>query len=244
MIGSFPLKFCSGERIYSYIVLIIRFVNYLFHGQELSPNGTRKTPGRNTRQWEKWKRYMDIDSFTGLEIQTIVANFHSLLGCLDGNTGLHGFLQGVHCHWPIVFFLRVCLEFLLLFSISEMCAGLLRSYCHHHLQVQYSLSPCLRWWLVGPRCVELAWSHLFSGMLLGWAFGSAAMAAALHVRSSALLATAQEKFRSSCVSVTWSYVYTWIIKWFRLDPNVPVALQAQAALFHGLYLDPRYANRM
>ncbi len=59
---------------------------------------------------------------------------------------------------------------------------------------------------------------------------------------SALLATAQQKFQSSCV-FHCEYTYMRIIKWLRLDPNVPIAVQAQAALFHGLYLDPRYANQ-
>ncbi|KAF8168489.1 hypothetical protein B0H34DRAFT_816566 [Crassisporium funariophilum] len=62
---------------------------------------------------------------------------------------------------------------------------------------------------------------LLLGMLIGWAWGSAAMAAALSVRSSSLLAQQQQKLQSSLV------------------PGEPIALQIQNQTFHGIFLDPR-----
>ncbi|KAF8972501.1 hypothetical protein BDZ97DRAFT_1649682 [Flammula alnicola] len=62
---------------------------------------------------------------------------------------------------------------------------------------------------------------LLLGMLVGWAWGSAAMASALSVRSSALLAQQEQKLQSL------------------LDPNLPANLQIQGAIFHGFFLDPR-----
>ncbi|KAJ7159565.1 hypothetical protein C8R46DRAFT_956786 [Mycena filopes] len=59
------------------------------------------------------------------------------------------------------------------------------------------------------------------GMLLGWAWGVAAMAAAQSVRSQALLAAQQAIAKSSLV------------------PGIPPALQLQTLTFHGLFLDPR-----
>ncbi|CAA7266340.1 unnamed protein product [Cyclocybe aegerita] len=67
----------------------------------------------------------------------------------------------------------------------------------------------------------MALTTLFLGMLIGWAWGSAAMAAAHAARSSALLAQQQQKLQSS------------------LDPNLPIGLQTQSAIWHGLFLDTR-----
>ncbi|KAF8179112.1 hypothetical protein BJ912DRAFT_1128563, partial [Pholiota molesta] len=67
----------------------------------------------------------------------------------------------------------------------------------------------------------IAATTLLLGMLLGWAFGNAAMASALSVRSAALLAQQQQKLGSM------------------LNPNLPIALQTQEFVFHGLFLDPR-----
>ncbi|KAF8798312.1 hypothetical protein BYT27DRAFT_7177807 [Phlegmacium glaucopus] len=62
---------------------------------------------------------------------------------------------------------------------------------------------------------------LFFGILVGWAWGSAAMAAGLAVRSSTLLARQQQKLQSSLVQ------------------GVPISQQIQSQTFHGIFLDPR-----
>jgi hypothetical protein len=62
---------------------------------------------------------------------------------------------------------------------------------------------------------------LFFGILVGWAWGSAAMAAGLAVRSQTLLAQQKHKLQSSLVSGT------------------PVSLQIESQTFHGIFLDPR-----
>ncbi|PPQ95766.1 hypothetical protein CVT26_015853 [Gymnopilus dilepis] len=67
----------------------------------------------------------------------------------------------------------------------------------------------------------MAITTLLLGMLLGWAWGNAAMASALNVRSASLFAQQQAKVQHS------------------LLPNVPAALQIQVATFHGAFLDPR-----
>ncbi|KAJ3509937.1 hypothetical protein NLJ89_g4950 [Agrocybe chaxingu] len=67
----------------------------------------------------------------------------------------------------------------------------------------------------------MALTTLFLGMLVGWAWGSAAMAAAHAARSSSLLAQQQQKLQSS------------------LDPNLPIGVQTQSAVWHGLFLDTR-----
>ncbi|KAF9560292.1 hypothetical protein CPC08DRAFT_708223 [Agrocybe pediades] len=69
----------------------------------------------------------------------------------------------------------------------------------------------------------MAATTLLLGMLLGWAWGSAAMASALSVRSSALLAAQQQQVQSS------------------INPNspIPATLQVQLQTFHGAFLDPR-----
>ncbi|KAF9475517.1 hypothetical protein BDN70DRAFT_883627 [Pholiota conissans] len=69
----------------------------------------------------------------------------------------------------------------------------------------------------------VAATTLLIGMLLGWAFGNAAMAASLAARSSSLLAEQQQKLGSM------------------LNPNstTPLAVQTQEFVFHGMFLDPR-----
>ncbi|KAF9527115.1 hypothetical protein CPB83DRAFT_856773 [Crepidotus variabilis] len=67
----------------------------------------------------------------------------------------------------------------------------------------------------------VAITTLLTGMLLGWAWGNAAMASAHNVRSATLLAQQQQQFKAS------------------LNPKIPVALQQQIAVFHGVFLDPR-----
>ncbi|KAF8638679.1 hypothetical protein AX17_002024 [Amanita inopinata Kibby_2008] len=67
----------------------------------------------------------------------------------------------------------------------------------------------------------LAASTLLFGMLVGWAWGCAAMASALSVRSQSLLAQQQQKAQASLV------------------PNVPVAAQMLSFVYHGMFLDPR-----
>ncbi|KAF9042212.1 hypothetical protein BJ165DRAFT_257137 [Panaeolus papilionaceus] len=61
------------------------------------------------------------------------------------------------------------------------------------------------------------------GMLIGWAWASAAMASALSVRSPSLLAQQQQHLQSL------------------IDPtsSTPVQLQIQLHTFHGIFLDPR-----
>ncbi|KAF8907694.1 hypothetical protein CPB84DRAFT_1768565 [Gymnopilus junonius] len=67
----------------------------------------------------------------------------------------------------------------------------------------------------------MAVTVLLFGMLLGWAWGNAAMASALSVRSASLFAQQQAKVQHS------------------LNPNLPAAPQLQVAAFHGAFLDPR-----
>ncbi|KAF4566563.1 hypothetical protein EYR36_011994 [Pleurotus pulmonarius] len=67
----------------------------------------------------------------------------------------------------------------------------------------------------------LAGLTLGIGMLLGWAWGAAAMAAALKARSQALLNTQLQLAQAS------------------LNPNVPVQLQFQQFIFQGRFLDAR-----
>ncbi|CAA7266342.1 unnamed protein product [Cyclocybe aegerita] len=67
----------------------------------------------------------------------------------------------------------------------------------------------------------MAMTTLFLGILIGWAWGAAAIAAAHAVRSTSLLAQQRQKFQAS------------------IDPNVSVTLQTQLATFHGLFLDVR-----
>ncbi|KAG6910622.1 hypothetical protein DXG01_009131 [Tephrocybe rancida] len=62
---------------------------------------------------------------------------------------------------------------------------------------------------------------LLLGMCVGWAWGAAAMAASLAVRSPALLAQQQQAVQASLV------------------PGIPQALQFQKAIFSGRFLDPR-----
>jgi hypothetical protein len=62
---------------------------------------------------------------------------------------------------------------------------------------------------------------LFFGILLGWAWGCAAMAAGLAVRSPTLLLRQEEKLKSLLV------------------PGIPVSLQTESQSFHGIFLDPR-----
>ncbi|WVO16954.1 hypothetical protein L204_104640 [Cryptococcus depauperatus] len=66
-----------------------------------------------------------------------------------------------------------------------------------------------------------ALSTLSIGMLFGWAWGSAAMAAALRARNPALLAKQQQDFQAG------------------LNQNMSIPLQQQYAIFHGSFLDPR-----
>src|SRR5258705_10070272 len=79
----------------------------------------------------------------------------------------------------------------------------------------------------------------FQGLLLGWAWGNAAMVAALHSRSPALLAHQTQQFQSSYVFLPVSFAFVVLSNLSRLKPNVSVDLQAQIAVLHGLYLDPR-----
>ncbi|KAJ8703361.1 hypothetical protein PTI98_001988 [Pleurotus ostreatus] len=67
----------------------------------------------------------------------------------------------------------------------------------------------------------LAGLTLGIGMLLGWAWGAAAMAAALKARSQTLLNSQLQLAQAS------------------LDPNVPVQLQFQQFIFQGRFLDAR-----
>ncbi|KIM39015.1 hypothetical protein M413DRAFT_447379 [Hebeloma cylindrosporum] len=66
----------------------------------------------------------------------------------------------------------------------------------------------------------MAASTLLIGMLVGWAWGNAAMASALSVRSASLLAQQQQTLQLS------------------LDPNLPIAPQTQYQIYHGIFLDP------
>jgi hypothetical protein len=59
------------------------------------------------------------------------------------------------------------------------------------------------------------------GMLLGWAWGAAAMASALSVRDPTLLAQQQRQAQASLVQ------------------GIPPAAQMQSFIFHGMFLDPR-----
>ncbi|KAF4566562.1 hypothetical protein EYR36_011993 [Pleurotus pulmonarius] len=67
----------------------------------------------------------------------------------------------------------------------------------------------------------LANMTLVIGMLLGWACGAAAMAAALKARSQTLLSAQLQSAQAS------------------LDPNMPAALQFQRLMFNGHFLDTR-----
>ncbi|KAG6901993.1 hypothetical protein C0995_005793 [Termitomyces sp. Mi166 len=67
----------------------------------------------------------------------------------------------------------------------------------------------------------LAAITLVLGMCMGWAWGVAAMAAGLSVRSEALLAQQQQRAQASLVD------------------GIPQALQFQEFIFHGYFLDPR-----
>uniref|UniRef100_A0A8H7YBR5 Putative ER transporter 6TM N-terminal domain-containing protein n=1 Tax=Psilocybe cubensis TaxID=181762 RepID=A0A8H7YBR5_PSICU len=69
----------------------------------------------------------------------------------------------------------------------------------------------------------MAATTLLVGMLLGWAWGSAAMASALSVRSASLFAQQSQTLKSL------------------LDPTspIPIARQIQIHTFHGIFLDPR-----
>ncbi|KAF4605805.1 hypothetical protein EYR40_004595 [Pleurotus pulmonarius] len=67
----------------------------------------------------------------------------------------------------------------------------------------------------------LANMTLVIGMLLGWACGAAAMAAALKARSQTLLSAQLQSAQAS------------------LDPNMPAAMQFQRLMFNGHFLDTR-----
>ena len=76
-------------------------------------------------------------------------------------------------------------------------------------------------------------------MLLGWAWGCAAMAAGLSVRSSKLLAQQQQKLQSSLVQMLYLTYSDLTSHFSRLVPGTPVSLQIESQTFHGIFLDPR-----
>ncbi|KIM39011.1 hypothetical protein M413DRAFT_447369 [Hebeloma cylindrosporum] len=66
----------------------------------------------------------------------------------------------------------------------------------------------------------MAATTILLGEVLAWAWGNAAMASGLSVRSASLLARQTEKLKSS------------------LDPNQPIEPQTESQVFHGIFLDP------
>lgn len=81
-------------------------------------------------------------------------------------------------------------------------------------------------------------THDTIAMCIGWAFGNAAMAAALHARSATLLARQEASFAASCVSLLL-YTCSFVLKPHRIDPHISVVLQKQIAAYRGHFLDPR-----